>query len=43
MQNLKPNLRPIILINLAAKIAKIAIPTTDSAIGRVANDLIGLN
>ena len=35
--NIKPALRPIILIIFAAKIAKIAIPTIDSAIGSVAN------
>ena len=41
--NIKPALRPIILITLAAKIAKIAIPKIDNAIGKVAKDFIGLN
>jgi hypothetical protein len=41
--NIKPALRPIILITFAAKIAKIAIPTIDKAIGRVAKDFTGLN
>ena len=40
---IKPNFRPIILINFAAKKANKAIPTTDKAIGRVAKDFIGLN
>ena len=40
---IKPNFRPIILINFAAKKANNAIPTTDKAIGRVAKDFIGLN
>ena len=31
------------LITFAAKNAKIAIPTIDNAIGRVAKDFIGLN
>ena len=31
------------LINFAAKIAKIAIPTIESAMGKVAKDFIGLN
>ena len=41
--NIKPALRPIILMTFAAKIAKIAIPTIDKAIGRVAKDFTGLN
>jgi hypothetical protein len=41
--NIKPALRPIILMTFAAKIAKIAIPTIDRAIGNVARDFIGLN
>ena len=41
--NIKPALRPITLITFAAKIAKIAIPTIDKAIGRVAKDFTGLN
>jgi len=40
---IKPALLPIILIIFAAKIAKIATPTIDNAIGKVAKDLIGLN
>ena len=39
---MKPNLRPIILINFAAKNANNAIPTTDTAIGKVAKDFVGL-
>ena len=42
-ENIKPALLPIILIIFAAKIAKIAIPTIESAIGRVAKDFMGLN
>ena len=41
--NIKPALLPIILINFAAKIAKIATPTIDNAIGKVAKDFMGLN
>ena len=41
--NIKPALRPIILITFAAKIAKIAMPTIDKAIGRVAKNFTGLN
>ena len=41
--NINPALRPIMLITFAAKIAKIAMPTIDKAIGRVAKDFIGLN
>ena len=41
--NIKPNLRPIVFIIFAAKIAKIAIPTIDKAIGKVAKDFIGLS
>ena len=40
---INPALRPIMLINFAAKIAKIAVPTIESAIGNVARDFIGLN
>ena len=40
---MKPSLRPIIFIIFAAKIAKIAIPTIDNAIGKVAKDFIGVN
>ena len=36
----KPNLRPILLIILAAKIVKIAVPTTYKAVGNVAKDFI---
>jgi hypothetical protein len=37
---IKPNLRPILLIIFAAKIVKIAVPTTDKAVGNVAKDFI---
>ena len=37
---IKPNLRPILLIILAAKIVKIAVPTTYKAVGNVAKDFI---
>ena len=37
---IKPNLRPILLIILAAKIVKIAVPTTDKAVGNVDKDFI---
>ena len=40
---INPALRPIMLINLAAKIAKIAVPTIESAIGNVAKNFMGLN
>ena len=36
----KPNLRPILLIIFAAKIVKIAVPTTDKAVGNVDKDFI---
>ncbi len=38
-----PNLLPIILITFAANIAKIAIPTIESAIGKVAKDFMLLS
>ena len=41
--NIKPARRPIVLIIFAANIAKIATPTIESAIGRVANNFMGLN
>ena len=41
--NIKPALLPIMLITFAAKIAKIATPTIDNAIGKVAKDFMGLN
>ena len=41
--NIKPALLPIILITFAAKIANIATPTIDNAIGKVAKDFMGLN
>jgi len=37
---IKPNLRPILLIILAAKIVKIAVPTTYKAVGNVDKDFI---
>ena len=37
---IKPNLRPILPIIFAAKIVKIAVPTTDKAIGNVDKDFI---
>ena len=40
---INPNLLPIILIIFAANIAKIAIPTIESAIGKVAKNFMGLN
>ena len=40
---INPDLLPIILITFAAKNAKIAIPTIENAIGKVAKDFIGLN
>jgi len=36
----KPNLRPILPIIFAAKIVKIAVPTTDKAVGNVDKDFI---
>ena len=36
----KPNLRPILPIIFAAKIVKIAVPTTDKAVGSVDKDFI---
>ena len=40
---IKPALRPIMLIILAAKIVEIATPTIDKDIGNVAKDFTGLN
>ena len=37
---IKPNLRPILPIIFAAKIVKIAVPTTDKAVGNVDKDFI---
>ena len=37
---IKPNLRPIFPMIFAAKIVKIAVPTTDNAVGNVAKDFI---
>jgi len=37
---IKPNLRPILSIIFAAKIVKIAVPTTAKAVGNVAKDFI---
>ena len=37
---IKPNLRPILFIILAAKIVKIAVPTTYKAVGNVDRDFI---
>ena len=37
---IKPNLRPILSIIFAAKIVKIAVPTTDKATGNVDKDFI---
>ena len=37
---IKPNLRPILLIICAAKKVKIAVPTTDKATGNVDKDFI---
>ena len=37
---IKPNLRPIFPIIFAAKIVKIAAPTTDKAVGNVDKDFI---
>ncbi len=37
---IKPNLRPILLIIFAAKVAKTAVPTTVNAVGNVASDFI---
>ncbi len=37
---IKPNLRPILLIILAAKIVKIAVPTTYKAVGNVYKNFI---
>ena len=37
---IKPNLRPILLIIFAAKKVKIAVPTTDKATGNVDRDFI---
>ena len=37
---IKPNLRPILFIILAAKIVKIAVPTTYKAVGNVDKDFI---
>ena len=37
---IKPNFRPILLITFAAKIVKIAVPTTDKAVGNVDKDFI---
>ena len=37
---IKPNLRPILPIIFAAKIVKIAVPTTDKATGNVDKDFI---
>ena len=37
---IKPNLRPILPIIFAAKIVKIAVPTTAKAVGNVAKDFI---
>ena len=37
---IKPNLRPILLIIFAAKMVKIAVPTTDKATGSVDKDFI---
>ena len=37
---IKPNLRPILLIIFAAKIVKIAVPTTDKAVGNVDKNFI---
>ena len=39
---IKPNLRPILLIILATKIVKIAVPRTDKAVGNVDKDFIEL-
>ena len=40
---IKPALRPIMLIILAAKIVDVATPTIDKDIGNVAKDFTGLN
>ena len=37
---IKPNLRPTLPIIFAAKIVKIAVPTTDKAVGNVDKDFI---
>ena len=37
---IKPSLRPILLIIYAAKIVKIAVPTTEKATGKVDKDFI---
>ena len=37
---IKPSLRPIFPIIFAAKIVKIAVPTTDNAVGNVDNDFM---
>ena len=42
LANMKPAFLPIKLINLVAKIAPTAIPTTDIDIGKVESYLIGL-
>jgi len=39
---IKPNLRPILLIILATKIVKIAVPRTDKAVGNVDKDFTEL-